>query len=200
MFVLLAGTVHWFNPERRLTMLLNVKKMKKHIAVFAVVVILVIASVGTAVSALAAEYKPNPAPDNLVTHENGSWVYDENGAGEIISIDEDKSLNEVQVSPNNIFPTNVSDKGSDTKEVQEQLNSTPHNENKIFRAGEGPVYKDYDLVANNQVVYFDTQDELKAHVKLIKERRANGINPYEGFEELYAHINFNHPFGYMVSK
>lgn len=41
--------------ERRLTMLLNVKKMKKHIAVFAVVAIVAIASIGTAVAALAAE-------------------------------------------------------------------------------------------------------------------------------------------------
>lgn len=46
--------------ERRLIMLLNVKKMKKHIGVFAVVAIVAIASIGTAVSALAAEYKPNP--------------------------------------------------------------------------------------------------------------------------------------------
>lgn len=45
--------------ERRLTMLLNVKKMKKHIAVFAVVAIVAIASVGTAVSALAADNVPN---------------------------------------------------------------------------------------------------------------------------------------------
>lgn len=45
--------------ERRLTMLLNVKKMKKHIAVFAVVAIVAIASVGTAVSALAAGNIPN---------------------------------------------------------------------------------------------------------------------------------------------
>jgi len=50
--------------ERRLTMLLNVKKTKKHIALFAVVAILVIASIGTGVSALAsqnipkAEYEP----------------------------------------------------------------------------------------------------------------------------------------------
>ena len=40
-------------------MLLNVKKMKKHIAVFAVVAIFAIASVGTAVSALAADNVPN---------------------------------------------------------------------------------------------------------------------------------------------
>ncbi len=45
--------------ERRLTMLLNVKKMKKHIAVFAVVAIVAIASIGTAVAALAAENTPN---------------------------------------------------------------------------------------------------------------------------------------------
>ena len=41
--------------ERRLTMLLNVKKMKKHIAVFAVFAIVAIACIGTAVAALAAE-------------------------------------------------------------------------------------------------------------------------------------------------
>jgi bla regulator protein BlaR1 len=41
--------------ERRLTMLLNVKKMKKHIAVFAVFAIVAIACIGTAVGALAAE-------------------------------------------------------------------------------------------------------------------------------------------------
>ncbi|WP_061214598.1 M56 family metallopeptidase [Syntrophomonas wolfei] len=41
--------------ERRLTMLLNVKKMKKHVALFAVVVIVAIAGIGTAVSALAAD-------------------------------------------------------------------------------------------------------------------------------------------------
>jgi bla regulator protein blaR1 len=46
--------------ERRLTMLLNVKKMKKHIAVFAVVAIVAIASIGTAVAALAADNAPNP--------------------------------------------------------------------------------------------------------------------------------------------
>lgn len=195
--------------ERRLTMLLNVKKMKKHIAVFAVVAILVIASVGTAVSALAAEYKPNPDPDNiknynpdnLVTHENGSWVYNENGSGVIIGTDEDDILNKVQLSPNNIFPANISDKSFEIKEVQEQLNSMPRKETVIFRAGEGPIYKEYDLVANNQVVYFDTQEELDAHLKLLKERREKGLNPYEGFEELYAHIDFNQPvFGYAVRK
>ena len=185
--------------ERRLTMLLNVKKMKKHIAVFAVVTILAIGSVGTAVAALATEYKPNPDPDSitnynpdyLVTHEDGSWVYNENGPGEIIGIDEDedKILGEVQLSRNNIFPANISDKSFETEEVFV-----------IFRAGEEPVYKDYDLIANNQVVCFDTQAELDAHVKIIKERRANDLNPYEGFEELYAHIDFNHPFVYTVSK
>lgn len=36
-------------------MLLNVKKMKKHVALFAVVVIVAIAGIGTAVSALAAD-------------------------------------------------------------------------------------------------------------------------------------------------
>lgn len=41
--------------ERRLTMLLNVKKMKKHIALFAVVAIVAIAGLGTTVAALAAE-------------------------------------------------------------------------------------------------------------------------------------------------
>lgn len=41
--------------ERRLTMLLNVKKTKKHIAVLAVAAIVVIGGVGTAVSALATE-------------------------------------------------------------------------------------------------------------------------------------------------
>ena len=41
--------------ERRLIMLLNVKKMKKHIAVFAVFAIVAIACIGTAVGALAAE-------------------------------------------------------------------------------------------------------------------------------------------------
>lgn len=41
--------------ERRLTMLLNVKKMKKHIAVFAVFAIVAIACIGTAVAALAVE-------------------------------------------------------------------------------------------------------------------------------------------------
>lgn len=41
--------------ERRLTMLLNVKKMKKHIAIFAVFAIVAIAYIGTAVAAVAAE-------------------------------------------------------------------------------------------------------------------------------------------------
>ena len=41
--------------ERRLIMLLNVKKMKKHIAVLAVVAIVLIGGVGTAVAALATE-------------------------------------------------------------------------------------------------------------------------------------------------
>jgi beta-lactamase regulating signal transducer with metallopeptidase domain len=45
------------NIERRLIKMLNVKKTKKHIAVFAVVAILGIASIGTAVSAFA--------PDNI---------------------------------------------------------------------------------------------------------------------------------------
>ncbi|HWQ76697.1 MAG TPA: M56 family metallopeptidase [Syntrophomonas sp.] len=41
--------------ERRLTMVLNVKKMKKHIAVFAVAAILVIGATGIAVAAYAAD-------------------------------------------------------------------------------------------------------------------------------------------------
>ena len=44
--------------ERRLTMLLNVKKTKKHIAVFAVAAILVIGVTGVAVAAYAAENIP----------------------------------------------------------------------------------------------------------------------------------------------
>jgi bla regulator protein BlaR1 len=51
--------------ERRLTMLLNVKKMKKHIAVFAVVAIVAIASIGIAVAALAADNAPNPGASYL---------------------------------------------------------------------------------------------------------------------------------------
>lgn len=39
--------------KRRLTMLLNIRKMKKHIAVFAVAAIVAIASIGTAISAFA---------------------------------------------------------------------------------------------------------------------------------------------------
>ncbi|MGI6307495.1 MAG: hypothetical protein ACOX1X_02595 [Dethiobacteria bacterium] len=73
----------------------------------------------------------------------------------------------MQLPRNNIFPANISDKSFETKEVQEQLNSTPRNEDVISRAGEGPIYKEYDLVANNQVVFFDTQEELDAHLKLL---------------------------------
>ncbi|MGF7143830.1 beta-lactamase regulating signal transducer with metallopeptidase domain [Anaerotaenia torta] len=45
--------------ERRLTLLLNVKKTKKHIAAFAVVAMVTIAGVGATVAALAAENTPN---------------------------------------------------------------------------------------------------------------------------------------------
>lgn len=45
--------------ERRLTMLLNVKKMKKHITVFAVVAVLAIGGIGATVSALAADNTPD---------------------------------------------------------------------------------------------------------------------------------------------
>jgi hypothetical protein len=47
----------------------------------------------------------------------------------------------------------------------------PRNEKEIFRASEGPIYKDYDLVTSNQVVYFDTQVELDAHIKIIKDAK-----------------------------
>ncbi len=43
--------------KRRLTMILNAKKIKKHIAIFAAVAVLAIAGVGTAVSAFAADSK-----------------------------------------------------------------------------------------------------------------------------------------------
>ncbi|MHB8062436.1 MAG: M56 family metallopeptidase [Ruminiclostridium sp.] len=267
--------------ERRLTMLLNVKKTKKHIAVFAVVAILAIGSIGMGASALASQNMPKAEnkqvatenmdkssinrtgeqsilpysalsayekevvtkeiakyyvdeegrvipyngkakevpfdalsaeeqkrvtvedgyypdnlltpqevrnrmlskgynPDNLLTDGRGDWVYDESGAGQIGKY-----------------------KDFAEKEVREEISlvSDPHHAtNIIFPAGQGPVYKEYDLVAEGQVVYFDTQAELDAHIKLIKEHRTNGLNPYEGFEELYAHIDLNKPFGYTVRK
>lgn len=53
-------------------MLLNVKKTKKHIAVFAIVAVLAIASIGTTVAALAA-VSPNPEkPDTIVDSEPGT--------------------------------------------------------------------------------------------------------------------------------
>lgn len=52
--------------ERRLTMLLNVKKMKKHIVVFAVFAIVAIGSIGMAISALAASASNAAKPDAIV--------------------------------------------------------------------------------------------------------------------------------------
>ncbi|MCG9969475.1 M56 family metallopeptidase [Pelotomaculum terephthalicicum JT] len=48
--------------ERRLTMLLNAKKMKKHMAVLAVAAILAIGGVGTATAAFAARDASQPVP------------------------------------------------------------------------------------------------------------------------------------------
>ncbi|HBC93001.1 MAG TPA: peptidase M56 [Pelotomaculum sp.] len=53
--------------ERRLTMLLNVKKMKKHIAIFAVAAILAIGSIGATVSALTVENAPKTDQENNIT-------------------------------------------------------------------------------------------------------------------------------------
>ncbi len=139
--------------ERRLTMLLNIKKMKKHIMVFAVVAIVAIACIGTAVPALAAEYGPDKCvPDGAV-----SWVAydDERGTGR-------------------------------SEDSQTQGNS-------IMNAPQNSVE-----LGNNQVLYFDTQEELDAHLEILAERSANGLDPYEGFEELYANIDFNYPIAYTV--
>ena len=139
--------------ERRLTMLVNVKKMKKHIVVFAVVAIVAIACIGTAVASIAAEYDPDKCvPDGAV-----SWVAydDERGAGR-------------------------------SEDSQTQGNS-------IMNAPQNSVE-----LGNNQVLYFDTQEELDAHLEILAERSANGLDPYEGFEELYANIDFNYPIAYTV--
>lgn len=71
--------------ERRLTMLLNVKKTNKYIAVFAIVAVLAIASIGTTVAALAAG-SPNPEkPDTIVDSEpakgTGTSVADSGASG-----------------------------------------------------------------------------------------------------------------------
>ena len=142
--------------ERRLTMLLNAQKMKKHIAVIAAVAIVAIASIGTAAAALAAEYEP----DEFVPNGQVSWVaYDD----ELVAGESENS----ETEGNSII-------------------STPQN------------IVEYDLAGNNQVLYFDTQKELDAHLKLLAERRANGLDPYEGFEELYANIDFNYPIAYTI--
>jgi len=68
--------------ERRLTMLLNVKKTKKHIAVFAVFVIVAITSIGTTVSALAAgnTLQLEGGSNITVVSENGSTIsYNQEG-------------------------------------------------------------------------------------------------------------------------
>jgi beta-lactamase regulating signal transducer with metallopeptidase domain len=142
--------------ERRLTMLLNVKKMKKYITVFAVVAIVAIASISIAVAALAAEYNP----DKFVPNGQVSWVAydDERGAG----------------------------KSEDSETEGDSIINTPQN------------IVEYDLAGNNQVLCFDTQEELDAHLKILAERRANGLDPYEGFEELYANVDFNYPIAYTV--
>ena len=142
--------------ERRLTMLLNIKKMKKHIVVVAVVAIVAIASISTAVAALSAEYEP----DELVPNGQVSWVAydDERVAGE---------------------SENSGTEGNSIINAQQNI-------------------EEYDLAGNNQVLYFDTQEELDAHLKILAERRANGSDPYEGFEELYANIDFNYPIAYTV--
>jgi len=59
--------------ERRLMRMLNIKKTKKHIAIFAVVTILAIGSAGTAVSAFAAENIPKPGASKLNDGGNGHF-------------------------------------------------------------------------------------------------------------------------------
>ncbi len=143
--------------ERRLTMLLNVKKMKKHIAVIAIIAVVSIASIGTAVAALAAEY--NPVEQGI------------DGQGSLVVYDDKIDDGELGKSEN----SGTEGKGTIPKNIDE---------NNV--AGEG------------QVVCFDTQEELNAHLKLLEERRAKGLDPYEGFEEMYAHVDFNLPIAYTV--
>lgn len=63
--------------ERRLTMLLNVKKTKKHIAFFAVAAILVIGSIGTTVSAFAAENAPKTDTEKYITELHAGFAINE---------------------------------------------------------------------------------------------------------------------------
>ncbi|MCR6546573.1 M56 family metallopeptidase [Dehalobacterium formicoaceticum] len=68
--------------ERRLTMLLNVKKTKKHITIFAVAAVVAITSIGTTVSALAAEntLQLEGGSNITVVSENGSAIsYNQEG-------------------------------------------------------------------------------------------------------------------------
>ena len=68
--------------ERRLTMLLNVKKTKKHITIFAVAAVVVITSIGTTVSALVAEnaLQLEGGSNITVIGENGSAIsYNQEG-------------------------------------------------------------------------------------------------------------------------
>ena len=63
--------------ERRLTMLLNIKKTKKHIAIFAVAAILAIGSIGATVSALAAENAPKTDTESNIAEMSAGLAINE---------------------------------------------------------------------------------------------------------------------------
>lgn len=67
--------------ERRLIMLLNVKKTKKHIAIFAVAAILAIGGIGTTVSALAAENAPKANGESNISEMSAGFAINETAIG-----------------------------------------------------------------------------------------------------------------------
>ncbi|MGI6066613.1 MAG: M56 family metallopeptidase [Bacillota bacterium] len=93
--------------ERRLTMLLNVKKTKKHIAILAIVVIVAMAVIGTTVSAIAASFSKSEKPDSITNSvlPIGSIVNDVSGdLSRPVVIDSDPgTLVSVKLSDENKF-------------------------------------------------------------------------------------------------
>ena len=143
--------------ERRLMMLLNIKKMKKHISIFAVVTVILIAAIGTGVTVFAA----NSNSDNNPSNNLESCMY------------------------------YISDDVSDAEKFD---GSTTPGTTHI------PQLDTSDMIEGDQVVSFATQEELDTHFAALEERKAEGLNPYEGFEELYTNVDFALPIVYTIGK